>query len=341
VSGTKVFFNSLPAVSQGSGEVTVDNPAGLDAFTGSLQPYFYYSGALAPNETSAPQRWRFNVPLSAVSFSFTLYVSTQVVPAIVFEMAPSGNRDIYRMGIDGNDLVRLTTNGAKDSNPTVSQGKVVFVSYRDGNAELYSMPLRGGTETRLTNTAGAETSPALSPDGTKLAWTRADPGQLYKLWSGNASADSAKAVIGTSGDAIESTPSWASSTVLAYGSTMISSNDIFRVTVGGGAPTVLAASDQADVEPAWSPDGKQLAFASNRTRDTELYLLTVSTSTLTRLTNRTGSDGAPTWLSDGRIVYTCVQGTTLKLCILDPANTSAASIIPPPYAADHAAGVRF
>lgn len=341
VSGVKVFFASGPSVTSGSGFAEVNNPDGFDTFTGSAQPYFYYAGALAPNAVSPVKHWQWKMPASVGTFAFTLYVSAPIVPAIVFEMTASGNRDIYRMGIDGNDATKLSTSVLTDAYPTVSQGTVVFTSYRDGNAELYSVPLKGGTETRLTATTGTnETTPSLSPDGTKLAWAAGAPGAITKIYYGAANATGGTRADPNSGDAIESSPNWASSTRLAWTSSAGGSADIYNVTLGGAAG-MLTGSAYADVEGAWSPDGKKLAFASNRTGDTELYLYDSSNASVTRLTTRTGSDGAPTWLADGRIVWTCVTGTAFHLCIMDPAIPGVYTTITTPYNADHASGVRF
>ncbi|HEX8831410.1 MAG TPA: hypothetical protein VF705_09610, partial [Longimicrobium sp.] len=348
VSGVKVFFNDGPNTTGGSGVVEVLNGDGLDTFTGSNQPYFSYPQAIGADSVSAARQWKFKVPPSATKFTFTVYVSAPLVPAIVFDMAVSGNRDIYRMGIDGKDLKRLTTSGSTDLTPTVMNGHVVFTSYRDGNAELYSVPLRGGTETRLTGTSVGETSPSLSPDGTRLAFVRPF-GAGTRVYF--AALDSSATVLDTahvtaantlaSSDAIESTPTWASSTRLAFGSTASASSDIYQVVTVPGVALMLAGGRFADVEPAWSPDGTQVAFASNRSGDTELYLVDATTGVVTRVTTRTGSDGAPSWFKDGRIVYTCTQGTTLRLCIIDPANPAGAALITTPNAADHASAVRF
>jgi TolB protein len=245
------------------------------------------------------------------------------------------------MGIDGNDLLKLSTSLLTDSDPTVAQGKVVFTSFRDGNAELYSVPIAGGTQTRLTTSTGtSETAPALSPDGTKLAWTAGPSGGITKIWTGSATATGATQAVPGHADAIQSSASWTSSTRLAFTMADASSADIYDLTLGGAA-TLLAGGSFADVEPAWSPDGSRIAFASNRSGDTELYLLNVGTGTVTRLTTRTGSDGAPTWLADGRIVFTCIQGTQFRLCLVDPAAPATIITIPTTGAADHASAVLF
>lgn len=341
VSGIKVFFASGPNTTGGTGIVTVGNPDGIDTFTGSGQPYFYYPGGLAPQAVTPARHWQLDVPKSVQTFSFTLYVSTPLVPVIVFEMWPGNDHDVYRMGIDGNDLLKLSSSVLTDGSPTTAAGKVVFTSYRDGNAELYSVPLTGGTQTRLTTTpATNETSPALSPDGTKLAWTQGPSGGLTKIWTGSATATGAAQAVPGFSDAIQNSPTWADATTLAFTMASASSADIYT-GVPGGAPSLVVNSTSADVEPAWSPDRSTIAFASNRAGDTELYLLNVGTGVITRLTNRSGSDGAPTWLADGRIVFTCVTGIQFHLCLVDPASPGTITTLPTPSQAEHASAVRF
>jgi TolB protein len=341
VTGVKVFFASGPTATDGTGAIEVGNADGLDTFIGSLQPYFSYAGGLAPQAVTPARRWLLNVPKTVKTFSFTVYISTPVVPVIVAEMWPGGNRDIYRMGIDGNDVVKLSTSLSTDANPTVINGRVVFSSYRNGNADLYSVSLNGGTETRLTTATTNETLPALSPDGTQLAWVQAPTGGLTKVYRGDANA--AGAVLATPGfaDGIQTSPSWAPNGALAFTMANASSADIYGVAAAGDTAKLLTGSSSADVEPAYSVDGSKIAFASNRTGDTELYLYDVSTKAVTRLTTRSGSDGAPTWLSDGRIVFTCITGTTYHLCLIDPATPGTITTLATPYQADHAAAVRF
>ncbi|HET7229495.1 MAG TPA: hypothetical protein VFJ16_05800 [Longimicrobium sp.] len=73
-SGTRVFFHAPPVTVNGSGEVQVGNPDGVETFTGSVQPYFTYPGILQPYERTAPRRWEFSVPASVTTFTFQLYV---------------------------------------------------------------------------------------------------------------------------------------------------------------------------------------------------------------------------------------------------------------------------
>jgi hypothetical protein len=84
-SGVRAFFHAGPTTTSGSGTVTVANADGTGTFTGSAQPYHQYSGTmlgsdgiLSQNEVSSLKRWKFHMPSTVLTFSFTAYVSTDV-----------------------------------------------------------------------------------------------------------------------------------------------------------------------------------------------------------------------------------------------------------------------
>ena len=84
-SGVRVFFDTDPVVTSGTGTVSVANEDGVDLFTAANQAYFQYSGALlgpdgilSSSETSSAKTWKFQVDPGVVTFTYTLYVATDV-----------------------------------------------------------------------------------------------------------------------------------------------------------------------------------------------------------------------------------------------------------------------
>ncbi len=75
VQGLRVFFNSGPTVTGGSGAVSIANEDGTDFFLSAAQPYFHYGEIVSPYEISAGKPWIFNVDATVTSFSFVVYVS--------------------------------------------------------------------------------------------------------------------------------------------------------------------------------------------------------------------------------------------------------------------------
>ena len=55
-----------------------------------------------------------------------------------------------------------------------------------------------------------------------------------------------------------------------------------------------------DVDPAASPDGKEVAFSSDRDGDFEIYLTNVSNGEAQRLTDNAVDDRKPAWSADGQ-----------------------------------------
>ena len=74
--GIQVFFHQGPVVTSGEGDITVDAPTGT--FTAQDQPYYTYSEILAKDQVSSSQTWTLQMPPSVETFSFRLYVETDI-----------------------------------------------------------------------------------------------------------------------------------------------------------------------------------------------------------------------------------------------------------------------
>ena len=60
--------------------------------------------------------------------------------------------------------------------------------------------------------------------------------------------------------------------------------------------------DWKDGSPAWSPDGKRIAFYSERDGNSEIYVMSAEGGAATRLTNSKADEGYPAWSPDGRTI---------------------------------------
>jgi Tol biopolymer transport system component len=250
----------------------------------------------------------------------TATLTVAAPPVVVFDRVVNANRDIWKIDLDGQNLTQLTTDPGDDQDPTAAKATVVFVSYRSGNGDLWSVPLAGGANTRLTSTTRDENTPALSPDGQRLAYAYLAT-DISKVYVANADATSPQRAAPSFGSdgSIETYPAWAPASTLAFVATPNGTADIFEM-VGSSAPSLLAGGSNAEVEPAWSPDGQTLAFVSNRTGSVEIFLLRVSTGAVTQLTSGAGSKSQPAWTPDGRLVYVETVAGVSTLRWVDPAS---------------------
>lgn len=335
ITGLSAFFTTLPTRTGGTGSVSLTNPDGTATFTAANQRYFLYNEKVAMLASSANRNWQFNIAATATHWRFRVYVSAETLPVIVFDKETGGNRDIYRVALDGTDLVRLTTHVAGDVDPVSAQGWVVWTSYRRFSGDLFSMPLQGGgAENRISTTPSNHLYPAINSNATALLYTSDETG-VSKIWSslfavaaGTINQNGARTLFSHSLASVEASPNFVPGTskFLAYVSTLGTSADIYTLTLGGiQAP--LITSPGADVEPAYNPAGTQIAFTSTRDGDVELYLYTISSGVTTRLTNRVGYDAQPTWLPDGRIVYIAEVAGIRQMQVIHP-TTLVTGVIP-------------
>ena len=92
--GVRVFLLTGPVATSGSGDVTVENATATGFLTAAGQPYFQYAaelggdGVLVPGESSSAREWRFGVPGTVASFTFTAAVATHTPPGTLASTAP-------------------------------------------------------------------------------------------------------------------------------------------------------------------------------------------------------------------------------------------------------------
>jgi hypothetical protein len=152
--GVRVFINSGPVATVGSGAITVQNATGISTFTGTNQPYFQYGGEiggveqpeLGPDgvlrslEVSSVKNWQFFVPASVTSFSFDAYVYTETPTNAAVTVAPQVTSISPATLVPGASATITGTN----FDPSFAANTVTI----GGRAA----PVTGGTATTLTVT---------------------------------------------------------------------------------------------------------------------------------------------------------------------------------------------
>lgn len=98
----------------------------------------------------------------------------------------SAGTDIYLMDVNGQNLVRLTTDSSNDAQPTWSPtgDRIAFASDRrgGGGTDIYVMDTLGNNVVNLTNNAAVDLAPAWSPDGLKIAFHSDRDPSGFAVW---------------------------------------------------------------------------------------------------------------------------------------------------------------
>ncbi len=138
--------------------------------------------------------------------------------------------DLYRVGINGGEAVRLTSHVGYEVFPRISpDGKTVaFTGQYDGNTEVYSIPITGGEPKRLTYTALV---------GRDLVGERMGPNNIVMCWSPDGK------------EIVFRNKQWCFSGLRGQ---------LQKVSAEGGTPVDIPTSEGGFC--SFSPDGKQLAM---------------------------------------------------------------------------------
>lgn len=75
---------------------------------------------------------------------------------------------------------------------------------------------------------------------------------------------------------------------------------LIKADADGERAQMILESSEPILSPAWSPDGKQLAYVSFEERRPAIYRQVIATGERQKLTSFPGLNGAPAWSPDGR-----------------------------------------
>ncbi len=184
------------------------------------------------------------------------------------------------------------------------QGEIAF----DTNGHLWVVGADGTGLRQLTKGSHQDSLPSFSPDGKCIAFTRDD--LIYTM---NADGTNAKPLYEPAGDERDNSPAWSpNGKQIAFvrsgqGLQGAGQGSIWVISSSGGGTLQLASKGApgSQFDPAWSPDGKWIAFTDdNYPTPARIYKEQLDGTGLTQLTSSDDADSAPDWSPDGtQIVF--------------------------------------
>jgi TolB protein len=192
--------------------------------------------------------------------------------------------------------------------------KVAFVSDRGLGTQVFWIPSLGGVAKPLANTyisgveriadaLGALGAMPWSPDETELLFSRLLPtGQLAIFKTDLSSRETQMTFPKPGSDDLSA--SWSFDGQWIVFQRRSGRSGLWLLPTRGGEPQALLTDDFDHGQPAWSEDGKRVAYTSNRATSWNIWEIEVSTQDVRPLTAGPGDQLYPTISRDGSIAYT-------------------------------------
>jgi len=291
------------------------------------------------------------LPAAIATAILALPAAAQAWPGLNGYLAYGSNRtgsqfsdDVYVTPLDVETPKQLTFRRADDGQPAWSPDgrRLAFKTAQFGSNQLAVINADGSGETLLTRTFRfSEGQPFWSPDATTLLYRRTAENPLVQdgdLWSLDIAGSAhdptqpvTHAVITLPGD--DRYPTYSpDGTQIAFrhGDDLIEPSgdeEIYVADADGTNPHRLTDNADFDSAPAWSPDGRLIAFENApgptlvpgvEPQEKDLYVMHADGTDVRRLTDSPGLDEGPVWSPDGtKIAFSSARDGQQELYVMN------------------------
>jgi len=214
--------------------------------------------------------------------------------SIAYTSYRSGTPDILISNIFAGTMESPTKGVGQNYLPVFSPDgtRIAFTSNRDGNNEIYVMNRDGSNLTRITNNPSIDVTPTWSPTGTQIAFASDRRGQP-QIFVVNVDGTGLRQI---SFESYADRPTWSPPPYneIAFAARTGPGFDIKILGIGTGETRQITFGEGSNESPAWSPNGRHLAFMSTRAGRSQVFTVDRDGRNLRQIT-RDGNNTTPNW----------------------------------------------
>ena len=286
----------------------------------------------------APRHGSF--PWASPDGKHVVFASSRSAPAGSSQPEYASMR-IYSMDADGSNVRQLTDSPSVDFSPVWSpDGKWIVFTASDLKTEqptLTAMHPDGSARHAVMSGGGFLPWVRLSPDGGRVIFTSVDAKQNKTVQVVNMDGSGRQAIatgLAQSWDGI-----WSPDGKHMVFSDPPPSDDptaqksaVYIADADGKHPRLLGTYAGFIQLPAWSPDGRSIAYQTytGKKGEADVVVLDVATGKFHTVSRRTGAylDETPAWMPDGRLLFQSTRGGRYDVYIMNADGTDVKLLTP-------------
>jgi TolB protein len=228
------------------------------------------------------------------------------------------------MSYDGTDQHQITRYSTISNFPSVSADgkKLAFTSWLHGQPEIVILSLETNRRLPFYNQhASMNAFVDFFPDGQHVIFSSTVAGGPAQLYSANVDGSNLHRITGSNAIEVEPkiNPKTGADVVFVSGRSGLP--QIYKMNIEGADIQRLSNGEGEATNPAWAPNGAQIAFAWTKGFEPGNYniflMADVTTRDVVQLTSNEGRNENPSWAPDNaHIAYASKRGRTSQIWVM-------------------------
>ena len=248
--------------------------------------------------------------------------------------------EVFEADYDGYNAKQITHDSSYVANPQYlpaingqKSSEIMYVSYKIGQPKIYSIPIAGGTPKRISTLRGNQVTPALNKTASMCAFS-CDTNGKADIFVQPLPGGKPRQLFTAKGAANASPAFSPDGTKLALVSNKDGSPRIYVMTIPPSgaklrdvAVTLISKRCRENSAPAWSPDGKKLAYCAKSNEARQIWIYDFETNQERELTQGPKIKENPAWAPDSlHLLFNATDASGTELYLINLNQPEAVKI---------------